>query len=628
METNNCTPKEPFVKLEDQGTAAILNYNLPQQTTYNAVSYIGLNVDKQLFKPEQVQPTTSSYWNAVEEVKQINNHGILEAIKTDNKLIQNFHVLEKNLDLQTLDISKATKTTMLDKIKLAKHIAPEHIQLQAIHNDGTKIAEVKSVMPVGTINIKEAIKAEYINHDLIAQKLSKNQMPCVIEKFSQKPEVVFIPKPKATEPTISIVLHLKMASFLGDYGAGQTIKTFSLLPGEQTTITVRTYQHDETKKTKTQNVLDSFSESSADDLQNTVEQESQFATGVTKEETLSKTGSWNLGGSIGLNIGFLSLGGGGGDTGSDTETSTFNSSLQTQVNNLVGSVSHHVSKADSMRQIEVNSESSSTRINETEETIVRELKNINHSRVLNFVFRQLLQEYFTITYLHDVSIVYYNGFPESKKSVKLAQLPQMLQSILIDENAVQEVKNQIYGYLCSVLDYEGTPMSFIEKVEDRTGNCIDPEQPTQTYHFVRKRKGLKQTYRDKEVDGIILDVTERVMRTPSLVCDALLGQGEALDCYNQKLQAAAVETATLNNRAQELQNNQVDQSIVHAQERMDIEQQQWDKEKERLTQALAIIDAITDPVEKAKQYKKIFTDCCDVPQSGACGCVENNPAQN
>ena len=66
--------------------------------------------------------------------------------------------------------------------------------------------------------------------------------------------------------------------------------------------------------------------------------------------------------------------------------------------------------------------------------------------------------------------------------------------------------------------------------------------------YVRKRKDLVQSYGDKTVNGIILNVTQRVLRTPSVIIDALLGQGEALDCYNEELQEAAVIAAQLANR--------------------------------------------------------------------------------
>ena len=74
-----------------------------------------------------------------------------------------------------------------------------------------------------------------------------------------------------------------------------------------------------------------------------------------------------------------------------------------------------------------------------------------------------------------------------------------------------------------------------------------------------------------------------VVRTPSVIVDALLGQGEALDCYNQQLQAAAYDGAHLANL--------------------------------KLKQAMAVIDAIADPAEKARLYNHVFGTCCPTPQT-------------
>lgn len=60
--TTSCVSKAPFIKLEDTGQAAILNYNLPQETTYNAISHIALDVSKELFKTTEVTQTTSPTW--------------------------------------------------------------------------------------------------------------------------------------------------------------------------------------------------------------------------------------------------------------------------------------------------------------------------------------------------------------------------------------------------------------------------------------------------------------------------------------------------------------------------------------------------------------------------------------
>jgi hypothetical protein len=87
------------------------------------------------------------------------------------------------------------------------------------------------------------------------------------------------------------------------------------------------------------------------------------------------------------------------------------------------------------------------------------------------------------------------------------------------------------------------------------------------------------------------------MRTDSVVVDSLLGQGEALDCYNQKLQDIAVEKAQLDNDA-ETQRQELMQTLIG-----------------------------NDPTVAADKYKKVFGPCCDTPQSCCCGnCGDTAPA--
>jgi hypothetical protein len=148
---------------------------------------------------------------------------------------------------------------------------------------------------------------------------------------------------------------------------------------------------------------------------------------------------------------------------------------------------------------------------------------------------------------------------------------------------VDGVRSDIYVHLCNIPDYTGTRVGFIEKVVEKHANCIEPDKAEKPVVYVRKRKGLSQTYDGHTVNGIILNVSDRVLRTPALIVDALLGQGEALDCYNQNLQAAAYASAELANRKTE--------------------------------QQLALIDGISDPIEKAKEYNMVFGTCCSVAQS-------------
>jgi hypothetical protein len=77
---------------------------------------------------------------------------------------------------------------------------------------------------------------------------------------------------------------------------------------------------------------------------------------------------------------------------------------------------------------------------------------------------------------------------------------------------------------------------------------------------------------------VILNVQTNTLRTPSVVADALLGQGEALDCFNTRLQDTAAMKAYIENAA--------------------------------MLQQMEVIAKIDNPAEKASAYKKVFGDCC------------------
>lgn len=600
---NSCTPKEPFIKLDDNGRASILNYNLPQSTSYNATAFLSLDIPETSFKNRP----TSTFWadlraKSIEEITQL----ILQDINTKGTvgIFENIILIDRPnvvffnpVPTTAIELEDAGKVLQekIQRVQTPTEFLTDQPEVTVITTNpqpipttsGTSYGSTTNPIPTSTTSSFLIIRA-FIPINYTAQMIKAGKRPVLYADGlgrTIRTNFVTVEDPKTEKPELMIALELKMSSYLGDYGAGKTIKTFSLLPGEKTSISIRTYQHDEITKVLAQNVLDSYSQSSAEDLQNSIQNEVNHTAIYSQSQTQTKTKNWKAGGSFGLNLGVLKIGGGGGGGSSSTTSNSVNSALQTQVGMLVGSTSHHVAKSDSLRQIEINSETSTTSISEYEETITRELENINKSRVLNFVFRQLLQEFFSITYVNDVSFIFYGG-TENIKSCRLATLDDLLNEVL-NEDAVENVKDMIYKQLCNIKDYEGNSQSIIEKVTETLNNCINPSSTPETVEYVRVKKDLSQTYKDREVKGVILDVTHRILRTPSLIVDSLLGQGEALDCYNQKLQDAATYNSLLQN--------------------------------DKLVQAIKIVDQISDPAEKAKLYKKVFSDCCDVPQSG-CNC--------
>lgn len=98
------------------------------------------------------------------------------------------------------------------------------------------------------------------------------------------------------------------------------------------------------------------------------------------------------------------------------------------------------------------------------------------------------------------------------------------------------LQQNILNVLSSIPDYQGTQQSLVEVV---TPNASDGT-PQESAAYLRVKPNLTQPYLGFTVPGIILNATDCVMRTDQLVCDAVLGQGDALDSYSHGLQDVAI----------------------------------------------------------------------------------------
>jgi hypothetical protein len=445
-------------------------------------------------------------------------------------------------------------------------------------NIGSDVTETKRGLVFKAGNLPVPTKTTESSLNYLANKINDDFRPVLYKRPSGKQGLRFAPRPKRSTPSIFIVLHMRMATYSGDYGAGRTLSTFSLLPGEKTVIEIRDYRHREETRTTSESVLDSYSESSMDDLQTTIEERTEQNESSSETDTDSMSADMSVSG--GINLGIVKAG--ADVSGSASSVNTTEEAVSNSVETLDSAVSHHVQTADSSREIEINTDVTTSETSETETTTVRTIENINRSRVLNIVTRQLLQEFFTITYLHDVSFFYSNGYDTSVRRGTLSGLDAFLASILKDQGAIKQVRNQIYIALCNIPDSTGTRTSFIEKAVVKHANCIEPGEGEKAVEYVRKRRDLKQSYRGKSVDGIILRTADRVLRTPAVIMDTVPGGGEALDCLNQQLQQASYIGAHLANAKTE--------------------------------QAIAVIDGIADAEEKARLYNNVFGSCCSTPQ--------------
>jgi len=553
-EFSSCDSKNPLIKLDPEGSSDLFSYNLKPGRFFDAKGYIHLDIPLNKFVDSTTTPPKDNFW---ETVSALADTEILQRINDD--------LTDGSSTPLILNNSYAFRLPLANTEHQGKKVA-------------TKTVEAKKGAHISDISIAE-----------ILNQVNKGKRPILKRNFYGKPVFTFFPRPVVIRPQLTLVFHYKVCSYLGYSGAGKVVKTMSLLPGEKVTLTVKNFNSDTETRMRSENVLDSFSEYSANDLQTTVENE----TGLETTTANSSNHSSEIGGGlqVGVNLGVANLGlsGGGGVSNQSTVANT----SAAHVAAISSALSSHVQQSTYNREINVNTESSSTSINETEDSSVRVIENINMSRVLNFIFKQVNQEYLTLTYLDDVSIVYSNGYPESQKVAKLSDIDTLLKSVIKDDE-IENIRKLIFASLCSIYDYQGVKTSFIEKVEEEITDCIGGGGVLFTNSFIRKRADLSHTYHEITVPGIIMDVKTRVLPTSSLITEAMLGAGEALDCYNQKLQSAAV---------------------VHA-----------DYENDMIKQQMQVIDGITDPLDKAKFYKKVFGSCCDVSQSGGnCNCGQIDP---
>jgi hypothetical protein len=228
----SCIPKQPFVKLEETGQASILNYNLPQATCYNATAMVNLEIDSRFFKPAELEVPANNFWDVFAE-KSLEETRVYLDTKVNAIPKQSF--LEDAGKLNASSVAYANPNSSANMLKVAR----------PLENAELSIEEKPLVRPYKAMAEK----------DYVSVRIKQGYMPVPYIRFSGIRDIRYVPKPVTPKPQLTMVLHYKVCSYLGDYGAGQTIKTFSLLPGEKMEISIRHFMRNESTKKKTEHIL-------------------------------------------------------------------------------------------------------------------------------------------------------------------------------------------------------------------------------------------------------------------------------------------------------------------------------------------------------------------------------------
>ncbi len=553
INSNRCNQSLPFMVF-GSGQPYTLNYNLPDSSSFTVKGFLPVTATKSQFKPVVEPPPVYNPWQTM--VAENNSVAIYNAIVQLIAQTTNGSGL-----MAAFNAGKIFVTTPADFSTTAV-INPENLgiiilALQThVYNynftnqtpQGPNGIEPLKVIDGDTslnyiLSLKNRLEDFLFLMNEVYQNLFNNLVPSLSTNASGVVSIVYTytqaPTPTNTSginPQLCIMLTFKVTNYLGNYGAGKTVKTLSLLPGEKTNISLKTYRSSETVDSRVDNVLDSFTSKSLDSLEKFLEQENST--------TKTKSG----GGGLSLSTPVFSLGGG------------FKSQTTNMSKTINRALTKHVDESQNLRNVEVKTETKSTAKEGEETAIIREIANINKSRVLNFTFRQLNQEYTSVTYVEDAGISFNNGNDKDFDSCTLAEMDDFLNKYL-NASEVAGIKNRIIAMLSSFQHYStNTNVSFIEKIThtlqtlNSAGTALvnyqeNGQDVVQTYYAKKKdlftTVTINSTGATVQVPGIVTQVEKHVLNTDSVIVDALLGQGEALDCYNTQLQQLNVLTEKL-----------------------------------------------------------------------------------
>lgn len=604
----SCLPAKPFIGLGDSSRAPVLDYNMEVSSCMNASAQIPIAIPREYIKEEWFAKPEPNIWDIIKDLtwEQILSEvkSVLSGVPGQYGIFLNAHLLtgsnihwdfEENESGNTSEGSSSGGNGAGGSTKGGASGGGSSGSTKGGSSTGGGSGSTKGgASNGGSSNTLYLSQSDVLT---IATNINNGLVPIITSDLYGVFHIDWIQEPKIPTPKFYIVEHYKVCTYTRNYGAGKIVHTHSLYPGEKTTLYIRTYKKIETVRSRSENVLDSFSQSSADSLEN-----------ILKNET-TKVKSENFGGDLNAKQD-TTVGAKIPVKGVEVEVSknttvggngSYNQVRSNTVNTLKEAIDKHSIESAASRKVEVNTTTTETVLLEEEQTTTRVIENINKSRTLNFVHRQLHQQYLSITYLDKVSFLFSNGYPETLETAELHNLMALLLKICKTSAQAKEIHDGILLELCNVLDYQSTPQAFTACSELPFNACCDEcmdTPPEVNQKWVSKKTGLSQTVQGITVPGIILNVATRIMPTDSVICEALLGQGEALDCYNMQLQQAAVESAKLQNEQLRLENM-------------------------RMQQAMDLLNLITDPTQRAELYKKIFGPCCNTPQSG-CGCGNCN----
>ncbi len=479
---------DPLIQLEEGGSAPVVRYDIPEPTGYEGKNFIELHFDDDIFA---------------------------DAARAMRRPEPGTPLGDQSTDQVRAEVATFIRTGSSRRTELASRPVSALVAPGGVIGTAGGLGTVPPLVPGPPVLPPEVL-------DGLADQVAQGFHLVKFVDLFGTPVVTTVPVPPEPDPQLYLVETLRMTSFLGDYGAGRIVKTFTLLPGEVTKISVKTFRQRESTRKEASSVLDSLTQESATDLEKSLSSEQ------SDQQSFQKTREYYAEAEASASWGFGSASAKAGVKGSS------NAAREESVKNVSNATEKHAARASAKREVEVNTSYEVTDKEGEELATERQIENINLSRTLNFVFRQMNQEFVTLIHLTDVRIGFFDGSGSSRREVPISGLDGLLEEVVLPEHR-DAVRDIVLEQLSAVRDRDGTPVDVVDEVEVTPGDVYRRFDTTLVGSFTDDRG---RTY---EVPGVLLKADRRVMRTEGVIVEAMLGNGAALDGYAERLQELEVE---------------------------------------------------------------------------------------
>ena len=424
---------------------------------------------------------------------------------------------------------------------ILKVLQAKKVQIEAAYDEEYP---VKPIIPEGV----DTFKARYqlFKYYLEVALRFKNLIPAFYKSMGNHLKIKFI-SIEELKPQLLFIETFKLTNFPGDYGAGTTIKTFSLLPREITEISIKSWKRTETTTKEASSILDSYTEEKADEFERGVQSEN------SRFSKMDKSSSYNVKASASARWGWGSASVSGGTEGSTK------SSREESVKNVMNATAKHAQTASAKREVNIDTEYEKREEAGVETAIMRTIRNLNVTRTLNFTFRQMNQEFHSILHLTDLKLGFYNGFPGSLREYPLGDIGHFVDKYMSNPTDFIEVLKKMIMYeygiikddqgneIGGIFDHHGNRRALVEDITlsveeppylrakppyDKEGNPYGQQKYIMRPELRDENDKIIQEEDARYVNGVILGSNKITLKTDGVIVEALMGKVNALDDYS------------------------------------------------------------------------------------------------